>query len=734
MAALGTIRSRGAILIGIIGLGLFAFIAGDLFKSCEGSKAEQSQRMAEIAGEKVNVQEYQKYAEEFAEFMKIEGRQESDEQLREMAWNYFLQEKLVTAEAQKLGLTVTDEEVNDLMTKGVHPALANFPIPQVHNQQTGLFDVNAYRQYVNSVKDAAEKSNNPQAVQLYNYLLFKEKQLRTQLLFEKYNSLLQACSVSNAVEAKFLFDAEKKESDIVCAAYDFRAINDSTVTVADADLKSKYEELKEGARIKLDDEVRTGKLIVIRKEASDNDKAELNALLAEAAAKLDSVPANTDSVKHCVREFESDVQYAGVPVTKNALSPAVANMVDSIGVNVVKGPFFDAADNTMNVIRVFSKASMPDSIQFRAIGVQGENQAETATRADSIVKAIQGGEDFEVLAKKYGDTGEKQWMVTNQYERANVDAEMANLISTIHNMTVNEMKVINYAGNKLIVQVLDQKKPVQKYVLAQVKREITYSPETSRQFNEKMRLFLADNRKVEDIEKNAAQNNFTVVDLRDLREQNLGVHSSSYNYMTTTPTGMTRIDGSGAKEMFRWIFNEDRKVGDLSDEFECEEETMNGDKNTVLVAVALTGIYDGGYRPMDDAMVNEYVKQMALNDKKAEKIIEATKSVNSIDAAKAVAGLTCRVDTIAHVSFANYRQEPKLAGAVAASKPGFCKTPVKGNNGVYFFQVTEQRTLEGTYDEKQYRARAAQNFGLNQNVIFGELMRNAKITDKRYIF
>ena len=401
MAALGKIRSRGAILICIIGLGLFAFIAGDLFKSCEGSKAERSQRMAEIAGEKINVQDYQKFAEEFAEFMKMEGRQESEEQLREMAWNYFLQEKLITAEAHKIGLTVTDEEVNDLMTKGAHPALANFPIPQVHNQQTGLFDVNAYRQFVNSVKEAAEKSNNAQAVQMYNYLLFKEKQLRTQLLFEKYNALLQACAISNPVEAKFLFDAEKKESDIVCAAFDFRAINDSAVTVADADLKSKYDELKEGARIKLDEEVRTGKLIVIKKEASDNDKEELNALLVEAAAKLDSVPANTDSIKHCVREFDSDIQYSGVPVTKNALSPAVANMVDSVGVNVVKGPFYYAADNTMNVIRVFSKTSLPDSIQFRAIGVRGEDVTEAATRADSIVKAIQGGEDFEVMAKKF---------------------------------------------------------------------------------------------------------------------------------------------------------------------------------------------------------------------------------------------------------------------------------------------------------------------------------------------
>ena len=241
MAALGTIRKRGVILICIIGLGLFAFIAGDMFKSCEGTKAERSQRLAVIAGEKVNAQDYQKYSEEFVEFMKMEGEQYSDEQLREAAWNSFMQEKLIVNEAEKIGLTITDDEVNDVMTKGSHPVLAQFPIPQVHNQQTGLFDVNAYRQLVNQTKQA----NNQQANQIYRYLLFKEHQLRITLLFEKYSNLLTACNISNPAEAKFTFDSEKKESDVLLAAFDYKAINDNDVKVGDADIQKKYDELKE---------------------------------------------------------------------------------------------------------------------------------------------------------------------------------------------------------------------------------------------------------------------------------------------------------------------------------------------------------------------------------------------------------------------------------------------------------------------------------------------------------
>lgn len=52
MAALGKIRRRGITLIVIIGLGLFAFIAEEAFRSCNGIKGEARQQVGEISGEK----------------------------------------------------------------------------------------------------------------------------------------------------------------------------------------------------------------------------------------------------------------------------------------------------------------------------------------------------------------------------------------------------------------------------------------------------------------------------------------------------------------------------------------------------------------------------------------------------------------------------------------------------------------------------------------------------------
>ena len=66
MAALGKIRSKGVLLICIISLGLFAFIAEEAFRSCESSNNDARQQVGEVLGEKINVTEFQKLVDEYS--------------------------------------------------------------------------------------------------------------------------------------------------------------------------------------------------------------------------------------------------------------------------------------------------------------------------------------------------------------------------------------------------------------------------------------------------------------------------------------------------------------------------------------------------------------------------------------------------------------------------------------------------------------------------------------------
>ncbi len=208
MAALGKIRRRGITLIIIIGLGLFAFIAEEAFRSCNGIKGEARQQVGEIMGEKVNVQDFQKLVEEYQDAIKFTMRrdnlnEEEMNQVKDQVWQQLVSSKVLEADAEKVGLTVTEKELQNVLVDGTNPMLAQTPFV---NQQTGRFDVNALKQFLDGYNKAKTASPD-QAEQMrpvYNYWLFLEKNLRSQLLAQKYQALLASCVLSNKAEPRWL--------------------------------------------------------------------------------------------------------------------------------------------------------------------------------------------------------------------------------------------------------------------------------------------------------------------------------------------------------------------------------------------------------------------------------------------------------------------------------------------------------------------------------------------------
>ena len=152
MAAIGKIRSWGPILIIIIGLALFGFIAGDMFRSCETTGRMSSNRAGQILGENINAQDYQEYQTEFVECSKMDPQfqQRSEDDLRQIAWQQFVQNKITENEASKLGITVTNDEVKELMAKG-SPFLSSLAqMTGFVNEQTNMFDKSKYDQFIDN--------------------------------------------------------------------------------------------------------------------------------------------------------------------------------------------------------------------------------------------------------------------------------------------------------------------------------------------------------------------------------------------------------------------------------------------------------------------------------------------------------------------------------------------------------------------------------------------------------
>ena len=714
MAVLGKIRSKGAILVGAISLALVAFLAGDAARSCEGMKGESRQQIGKILGEKISVQEYQKLIDEYQSAIKFTMQRDnlSEQELnqvKDQVWQQLVSSRVLEADAKKVGLTVTEKEIENVLSEGTNPVLTQTPFV---NQQTGRFDVNALKQFFDSY-NKAKAAKSPELDQMqavYDYWLFVEKNLRTQLLGQKYQALLASCVLSNKAEAKMAFKDNNEESQIQLASLAYSSVKDADIKISDDDLKAKYDELKPAFRQSV--ETRDIKFVDYQIKASAADRK----VVAKEMNDFQHQLATATDPSGVISKSGSEISYLGLPVSSKAYQqyPDIASKIDSLSVGTT-GVFENSQDNTLNVIRVFSKAQLPDSVQFRQISVGAATPDEARAKADSIQKALAGGADFEALAKRYGQTGEKAWFTGQQYEMApTMSVDNRTFVNALLNDEVNATQNLALTQGNVILQVLDKKAFTTKTTAAIIKKPIDFSKDTRSNAYNKFSEFVAKSSSVAELEKNASKSGYRVQSLNDL--------STAEHY----------IGGiQGTHDALKWLFS--AKQGEISPLYEC------GDNDHLLV-VALTAVHPQGYRPWDDAQVKEVLKREVMKDKKAEMLMAKLKGVNSIAAAQSKGAKVSMVNQITFSAPAFVQAtgsvEPALSGAVAGTAAGkFSKAPVKGNAGVYVFQVVKKAMRAGSkYNEAMVMQQTAQmNMQLISNFM-QDLILKANVVDNRYLF
>ena len=715
MAALGKIRQKGVILICIIGFGLFAFIAEEAFRSCESTQNDQRQQVGEVLGEKINVNDFQKLVDEYTEVIKMQQgtdnlSEDQMNQVKDMVWNTYVQSKLVEKEAKELGLTVTDEELQNILKEGTNPMLLQTPFV---NQQTGRFDASALQKFLADYK-ANKAAGNAQVQEqydkIYKYWSFIEKTLRQQTLAQKYQSLLAHCFLSNPVEAKMAFKEENEENKIQLAAFPYSDIADNKVNITESDLKEKYDELK--PRFKQSVESRDIKFVDFQVNASNADRAALNKEFAGYQKTLSTAADPTE----VVRKSASLVPYLGAPAPKEFFPQDIASMLDSISAGATTGVKYNAGDNTLNIVKLMAKVSLPDSVQYRMIQVGGADVNAAKKTADSVYTALKGGADFEALSKKYGQTGEKIWATSQQLVgmlAQSASADNKAIVNAIQNGEVNSLNNVALTQGNIILQVLDRKGFKENFTAAVIKKTVDFSQETYRSAYNKFSSFVSANQTAESIVKNAAKSGYKVQELKDV--------TTSSHYIANIRS---------TRDALKWLF--DAKEGEVSPLYECGN-------NDHLLVVVLDKIHAKGYRGLEDPQVKEMVKAEVLRDKKAEMIMAKLNGVKSIAAAKAKGAKISSVDQVTFAApvfiSATGASEPALSGAVYATANGkFASQPVKGNAGVYLFQVVSKKMRPVKFDEKAQEQKCRQKAMQYAGNFMQELYLNADVVDNRYLF
>ena len=714
MAAIGKIRSWGPGLVVILGLGLVGFIAQDGFSTCKGQAQVDSSTAGVIDGEKIEIQEFQSLVGEYQEFAKLQGQDNLNEDqlnsLRDYVWNECVNNKLVEEQAAKLGLTVTDEEVVNVLKEGTHPAISETPLlSQFVNPQTRAFDANqvaAYREYLKQQSQSNAQAAE-QAVLFERCWPVAERILAQKILEMKYQTLLAGCVMSNPVSAKAAFDNQNIESEVIMASMPYASINDNEIEVTDADLKAKYDEMKEQFKTRAD--LAEIKYVVCQVTASKKDRDALMEVMQKASKALKSDSA---SVSDVVREAQSQVAYLGLPLSKNALPSDLADSISKMGAGQVTAPF-ESRDNTLNVVKLFSKENVADSIEFRMISLMGMQSAKAT--ADSIMKSISAGVAFDSIAKKYNQRGEKTWMTSNEYESApTLTADNKAIYTALLKAPVNEVKDLELSQGHIILQITQRKGNVEKFNVAIVKRAIDFSNETYNETYNKFSQFVSESQDIEGLQAKCADYGYVVMD----------------GQVTNADHTIANIRSS--HDAIKWLFTE-AEEGHISKVFDrC------GDNDRLMV-VGLSKLTPKGYAAQ--STVEATLKQEVLRDKKFAKLSEKLAGVKSVAEAQAKGA---RLDSISHITFrapvyvpSIVMPEPALSGAVAGTEKGaFSKHVVKGQAGAYVFQVINRTQREGvTFNEKVSEAALRQS-ALQQTVgmAMQELRDKVEIKDNRYIF
>ena len=710
MATLEKIRSKAGLLVLVVGLALFAFIIGDFLNSGSTYFRQSQERIAEIDGEVIKIQDYQARVDEMTEIYKMQSGsaslpEEYMTQIRQSVFDGMVQEIVLDEATQKLGMVVGPEELFDMVQgENISPLIQQMQM--FVNPQTGAFDKSALLTFLKQI-DVDNIATYPaeqqaQLQQAQRFWMFWEKNIKRQRLESKYTTLLSKAIAANALDAKAAFDESVENSDIVYAMQSYATIPDSTIAVSDSEIKQLYEQRKESYKQKAS-KIIDYIAVDIRPSKEDYDKVQAD--IESVKSELET----TDRVADLVNE-NSEVPYVDAFFTENALDAEMKQFATTAEVGAIYGPVFD--NDKYRLFKLIDKTNAPDSVKVSHIMLAGKGEAETKALADSLLTVLKGGASFEELAKQFSadqaaeNGGELGWF-TEATALRGVNAEFKD---AVFGTPLNQIAVVKSMYGTHLVKVTEKTANVAKYKVADIDMTVSPSSKTYSNIYNELNQFISNNHSLEKLTANAKE--------------------AGYNLVSdATVTKDDQLLGSvqNSRQVSRWAFQNDK--GAISEIFECNDK---------FVVAAMKGSLDEGYRPVE--LVAAPLKAELIAQKKGEQIAAAlaAKNLTSVEAYAEAMG--AKVDSVKFVNFATRRIsgigiEPNLNAAVAMAQVDQVSAPVKGNNGVYVFKVYARNKDAKTYDEaEQVRTLDATNAYRVGFQAIQSLINKAEVEDNRIRF
>lgn len=703
MATLQSIRNKGVLLAVIIGLALLAFVIGDFLNSGSTLFHQAKRNVAEVAGEKIDIEAYQQAIDQMTTVYKIEyGRTDFNEnelaQMRTQVWESLINDKILAAEAAKMGLTVSKEELTDrLIGNNIHPMIMQrraFADPQ-----SGQFSKNSLLQFYNSVfSDDMPQQDQEQLKEAKSYWLFWENAVRSSILQEKYIALLSKTVGANALEAKFNYDARKMTGDVNYVVQPYMAISDSTIKVSDSELKARYDKNKELFK---QEENRSINYVSFEVTPLEEDFKEAEAWIAKVSEEFKT----TEDVVGLVNA-ESDISYTGENYSRQTVPVNLKDFAFSNGTGAIFGPVFQ--NNTYTMARVMESGIMEsDSVKLRMI-VLPPNEDK---KADSIVNAIKAGTNFTDMVAKFSapqaaaNGGEVGWITKPMVGKEISDPAFSK--------GTNEIFKVSGAQGTQIFQIMEKTPARAKVKLAILERKVTPSNQSYGKIFNEAKQFAAGSTDAKKFEELAKQKGYVI-------RPSIGLLKNS-DQVDAIPQ---------SRQVVRWAF--ENKKGTISDVFDC-------DRNTYVVA-NVTEVNAKGYRTL--AQVTPQLKSEIIRDKKADIIKKQLSDLLSKNPTLEglAASLGAQVKTAPSVNFASFQfgdagPEPYIIGKASSTPDNKITAPLKGESGVFVIQplarIADTTPFNAKIEAAQLDGRTTQTLPY---IIMQKLREKYNVVDNRFNF
>ena len=717
MSVLEKIRSRTGLLVGLVGLALAIFILESLLGSGSTLFGSSNTTVGTIAGDNIDYTQYSnKVNEQIGIVMQNNPNANVDDamrtQINDIVWNQFVSEKIVKPEYKKVGVSVPEDELYDLML--VHPhqmvlqQLTDKNTGRVHEAVStpdGNLDLIKLNQWVNGMNPDAER-----------FWLNLETGIAESRLAEKYATLVKKGLYITTAEAKEAYKAQSKNMNVGFVMKRYASVSDSAVKVNDDEIQKYYNDHL--YQFKCYETTRNIEYVSFDVVPSDKDMTDLEKDANRVADEFKTKTLKEDST-YIAQESE------GGQVTISDLNKKTMIIRDSSvytdPIGTVYGPYNEGA--YFKIYKLEKIKSIADSAKVRHILVGLKNPrtnkeipAPQAKRtADSLLTLIKEKKAvFDSLVKTVSDDlgsvdkgGSYGWMNEStgfvaEFKNAGLEGK------------VGDINVVQTQFGYHIIEVMDVSKTNHTaYTVAQIFKLIAPSSETTKEYYKAASDFAGQNNTSELFEKAVEKQKMNKRIAENIKENDKSLPGLE-----------------GAKELVRWAYAGTK--GEIAPQvFEFKDK---------FVVAHLTSIREKGTLPLEE--VKEEVIAKARQAKKAAEFVKEftakAGTASKLDEVSSKMGI--KIETSEKLTFAAFNvgaigREDALIGTVYTMKPGSVSKPVIGDNGVFIVAVATIDEGAPVTDLKPIKMQAEQMLsGRSDYEVYNALRKKANIEDHRAKF